>query len=358
MKNDIINKLLKIAKIQQAALKKLADLDPPATEEEMKDVERLMTHKDPDAKELFHGDYSGSGVIRSNYGLENATVYYCEDYEDNSIALIEFDDIVFIISYYDDGIMGTEIITLKYNQDAPKYNNLTLEDHIGFDTTIQDIKAVGKEINKNELKNIINELRHEAETSRKMSALYNDLNKMIKKANWKREHIDVDSIPDDSDEINPNSHLHNTSETTSKIYKDPKVIAIHKQDLKRLYKERMKLENIKRHKEDTLQLFKDLPKKVRETQTECTDEDIQKEEERLYQIKVKLHFLDQQIEESEKFIRSKPYYNQDDYELNPSLKKEIDDDFEMERQVQEKAKKLKDDKMAALHSDLDKIKVS
>jgi len=55
MKKDaLIKQLLKIAKTQQAALKKLANLDPPATEEEIKDVERLMTHPDPDSKELFY----------------------------------------------------------------------------------------------------------------------------------------------------------------------------------------------------------------------------------------------------------------------------------------------------------------
>lgn len=53
-KDATIKKLLKIAKIQQIALKKLANLDPPATEEEIKDVKRLMTHEDPDSKDLFY----------------------------------------------------------------------------------------------------------------------------------------------------------------------------------------------------------------------------------------------------------------------------------------------------------------
>lgn len=164
-------------------------------------------------------------------------------------AIIEFDDIALWIRKQGEMSIWNKD---KYCKIVDKIifsgnhaNNGILEDYIG-DETIDNIKAVGKEVDLVEFNKIYNNLKAEAKMSNKMAALNNDLNKMIKKAHLDhlvREDIDVDSIPDDSEEINPDSYMSNPSETVSVVTHPTVNDAINKK-IKSLY--------------DQLQFFKDM----------------------------------------------------------------------------------------------------
>jgi len=148
-----------------------------------------------------------------------------------------------------DILPGTKIYTFKlpYPDKSLIENDEYYYESLDGAFSLEDILRVGKQISHMEEINMIDKLKDEAYKVRSdfqkkkakeklensehfwykkdhtMAQLNADLNKMIKKAHLDhliREDIDVDSIPDDSEEINPDSYMSNPSETVSVIKTD------------------------------------------------------------------------------------------------------------------------------------------